>query len=301
MKETEKKRAIITGATGFIGFHLASRLVAEGWLVHAIVRPESKTLPLRQLGNLITIHRHYGSTVEMIDIVKEAKPDIVFHLASLFLAQHQPRDIAPLMMSNITFGSQLLEAMVLNGVERLINTGTSWQHFEGKEYSPVCLYAATKQAFEAVLAYYIESTSLQAITLKLFDTYGPNDERPKLFQMLEKALREHKDLLMSPGEQLIDLVYIEDVVRAYLIAAERLLDGKSVQKSETFAVSSGNPRKLKDIVAAFESVTGKKLPIVWGGRPYRPREVMAPWDKGKTLPGWQPLMDLEAGMKKLGL
>lgn len=301
MKEIGKSRAIITGATGFIGYHLASRLVADGWVVHAIVRPQSMTLPLMQLGQSVTIHRHYGSTAEMIDIVKEAKPDIVFHLASLFLAQHQPRDLAPMIQSNVTFGAQLLEAMAANGANRLINTGTSWQHYEGKDYSPVCLYAATKQAFEAVLAYYVETTPLQAITLKLFDTYGPHDDRPKLFQMLQKALREQKDLLMSPGEQLIDLVYIEDVVRAYLIAADRLLDGKAAQKCETFAVSSGNPRKLKDIVAAFENVTGKKLPIVWGGRPYRPREVMAPWDKGNTLPGWQPLMDLEAGMKKLGL
>ena len=67
------------------------------------------------------------------------------------------------------------------GVKILVNTGTSWQHYENKDYSPVNLYAATKQSFEAILQYYVEVASLKAITLKLFETYGLDDPRPNFF------------------------------------------------------------------------------------------------------------------------
>lgn len=291
--------AIITGATGFVGYHLTRHLVASGWTVHAIVRPQSKTLSLLQMGNRLTIHRFYGSTAEMIELVKEIKPDIVFHLASLFLAQHQQRDVVPMIHTNIAFGTQLLEAMDASGVYRFVNTGTSWQHYENKSYSPVCLYASTKQAFESVLTYYTEATPLQAVTLKLFDTYGPLDARPKLFSLLQKTAREQNPLPMSAGEQLIDLVYIDDVVNAYCLAAERLLEGKTAQKSERFAVSSGNPVTLKNLVSVYEKVLGKTLPIQWGARPYRPREVMTPWNRWEPVPNWLPLIDLETGIRKI--
>jgi hypothetical protein len=85
-------------------------------------------------------HAHNGTTEDMINIVGEAKPKIVFHLAPLFLFQHESKDVEALILSNVLFGCQLLEAMHINGYRLLVNTGTSWQHFENKDYSPVCLY-----------------------------------------------------------------------------------------------------------------------------------------------------------------
>ena len=127
---------------------------------------------------------------------------------------------------------------------------------------------------------------MKVIALKLFDTYGPNDPRPKLFRLLKTVSERQEPLAMSPGEQLIDLVYIDDVVKAYLIAAERLQAGLAYDH-ESYAVSSGRPISLKELVRTYEQVTGKKLPIQWGGRPYRPREVMVPWNRGEKLPGWE--------------
>ncbi|CAG9610681.1 hypothetical protein [Pseudoneobacillus rhizosphaerae] len=80
---------------------------------------------------------------------------------------------------------------------------------------------------------------------------------------------------MSRGEQLIDLVYIDDVVNAYLIAAERHYNGQCGKK-EAFAISSENPIPLKEIVRTYEELIGKTLPINLGKRPYRNREVMIP-------------------------
>ena len=297
-RDMERKAAIITGATGFVGSHLARRLLDDGWDIHLIVRPQSSLVLFQDQLDRVTVYRHDGSTDGMLEIVRSAKPAIVFHLASLFLAQHEAEDVEPMLRSDVIFGTQLVEAMVANGVYQLINTGTSWQHFENESYSPVCLYAATKQAFECILTFYAQTTPLRVITLKLFDTYGPNDSRLKLFTLLRKAAREQTRLAMSPGEQLIDLVYIDDVVDAYLLAAQRLHE-QGVDQQEDYAVSSGNPIKLRELVEIYCRVTGTRLLIEWGGRPYRSREVMVPWSTGRVLPGWLPKVGIEEGIRRM--
>ncbi|KML36104.1 NAD-dependent epimerase/dehydratase family protein [Cytobacillus firmus] len=294
----EAKRALVTGATGFIGSHLSKRLVKDGWIVHVLVREHSNICPLKNSGDSINFHYYNGSMATMTEILKTAKPDVVFHLASMFIAQHTSAQIDSLIQSNITFGVQLAEAMVLNGIYCLINTGTSWQHFEDKDYSPVCLYAATKQAFESLLTYYSESSKLKVINLKLFDSYGPEDYRPKLFSLLRKASFDNSPLIMSPGEQLIDLVYIDDIVDAFLKAASRI-EGNDEIRWEDFAVTSRSPISLKEVVNTYQAVTGKKLSIKWGALPYRKNEVMLPWSKGKLIPGWKPQVSLIEGIKKM--
>lgn len=294
----EHRIALVTGGTGFVGSNLIRRLVSEGWETHVIVRQGSDLSMFSGVEQAIQVHVHDGSTEQLIGIVKLASPQIVFHLASLFLAQHTSQDIEPLINSNLLFSTQLVEAMSVNGVRYMINTGTSWQHFGNKEYNPVCLYAATKQAFEAVLTYYVEVSNLTAVSLELFDTYGPNDPRAKLFTLLRKTASTGETLLMSPGEQLIDLVYIDDVLDAYLLAAERLLQNK-VDRHETYAVTSGNPIKLRDLVETYSQITRHPLAVEWGARPYRPREVMLPWNKGKLVPGWEPKVRLAAGIARM--
>lgn len=288
--------ALITGGTGYVGFCLAKRLISEHWEVHLIVRAESDLAALASFADQMILHIHDGSTDSMIHILNTVKPNVVFHLASLFLAQHAPKDVIPLIQSNIAFATQLVEAMAQNNVQNLINTGTSWQHYENKNYSPVCLYAATKQAFEALLQYYVEAKSIKAITLELFDTFGPHDPRPKLVHLLRRISQSGDTLAMSPGEQMVDIVYIDDVIDAYLLAAERLINSKGGMH-ERYAVSSGNPMSLKELVARFEMATGEKPPIQWGGRPYRDREVMFTWDRGNKLPGWNAKVSFEEGLR----
>ena len=181
--------------------------------------------------------------------------------------------------------------MTLEGANYLVNTGTSWQHFENQSYSPVNLYAATKQAFEVLLEYYVEARELRVITLKLFDTYGPNDPRPKLLNLLKGLVNHDQRLAMTAGEQKIDMVHVEDVVRAFTIASDRLMQGK-VLGMESYAVSSGRHLHLRELVNMVETKLVYKLPIDWGAKPYRKREVMTPW-RGKQLPGWFPERDFD--------
>ncbi|MDH5750837.1 MAG: NAD(P)-dependent oxidoreductase [Deltaproteobacteria bacterium] len=287
-------RALVTGGTGFVGSHLVERLLDQGWEVDLLVREQAPgadgTPRLRR-------HVHDGSTTGLIGIMRQARPDVVFHLASRFLAAHQPEDVESLVASNILLGTQLLEAMDRTGTALLVNAGTSWQHYRNAEYDPVCLYAATKQGFEAIVDYYVNACSIRCVTLKLFDTYGPGDPRPKLMNLLQKIAGTGEELAMSPGEQLVDLVYIDDVAEAFLLAAQRLLDDQGEPREE-FAVSSGNPVPLKELAGIFAQVAGKSLNITWGGRQYRPREVMQPWDRGRPLPGWTSRVDLREGISR---
>jgi nucleoside-diphosphate-sugar epimerase len=291
-----KRRALVTGASGYVGSQLARRLVAEGWDVHVLLRPASKPDALAPVAQGVTVHRFGGATAELVEIVRAAAPDSVFHLAAAFLAQHRPEDVELLVQANLLFSTQLLEAMAVNGVRVLVNTGTAWQHFENRAYDPVNLYAATKQAFEAILAYYVNAHGFASATLALFDTYGPHDPRLKLVSALWRAAADGSTLSMSAGEQLLDLVYIDDVIDAYLATELVLRNTGGVQLR--YGVSSGAPLRLKDLVSAFERATGLKVNVRWGERPYRPREVMRPWTDFSAPPGWRARTELDEGLRR---
>ena len=155
------KKALITGATGFIGVNLIRRLLLEGWSLHIIIRPDTSMAILGNICEQVTVFTHDGSALNMLNIMAEVKPDVVFHLASLFLAAHQTKDIKPLITNNLLLGTQLLDAMAKNDVQYIVNTGTSWQHFNNNNYTPVNLYAATKNAFEMIAEFYLSQQGIE--------------------------------------------------------------------------------------------------------------------------------------------
>ncbi len=290
--------ALIVGMTGFIGSSLTHRLLRGGWKVHGLVRPGTNKQGLSVYRGQVKTHVYDGSIGSLERMVHSAKPDIVIHLASLFLKSHRPEDITPLMMSNVVLGAQLLEAMTACGVSRLINTGTYWQHYDGRDYSPVNLYAATKQSFVDILQYYVEARALRAITLELSDVYGPADPREKIFQALSPAVKTRKPLSMSPGHQKMNFVYIDDVLDAYVIAAKRLLGGK-VGGHEVYAISGRDTLTLRDIVRIYEGELGRPVPVRWGGKPYPDRQIMKPRRSGARLPGWHCRVSLREGVRRM--
>jgi nucleoside-diphosphate-sugar epimerase len=292
------RRALVTGAAGFVGSHLVPALLDDGWEVHVVLRPSSDRTPLHDVLDRVVCHAHDGGTPGLAALVRAARPGTVFHLASLFVAEHREEDIEPLVRSNLLFATQLLEAMAACGVPCLVNTGSAWQHHENRPYGPVCLYAATKQAFEAIVQFYAEARDLRAVTLQLSDTYGPGDRRPKLFNLLRSAARSGAPLEMSAGEQRLDLVHVDDVVAAYLLAARRaraLAEGGH----EIYSVHGGEPIRLKDLVELYARLARRPVTVSWGAKPYRAREMMAPWSGGAWLPGWRPRISLREGIRTL--
>ena len=288
-------KILVTGATGFIGRHLVKCLVNTNE-IHIIVRKESR-IPFET--EKINIFYYDWSIEKLITYFKQEKFDGVVHLASLFLVTHSTDEIARLIGSNVQFATELLEASKISGVKWFINTGTFWQNYQNEEYNPANLYAATKEAFVVIAKYYTQTSDLIFTTIKLNDTFGPNDTRNKVFNLWAKIAESGELLEMSAGEQIIDISYIDDVISAYKLLIEHL-NSKNAQefKNSVFGVSSNERIPLRELAILYEEATATKLNIEWGARSYREREVMTPWDKGKTVPGWKQKYSLKEAIIK---
>ena len=301
-------KILMTGITGFIGQHLGERLINDGHEVFAIVRPTSKIAELSENLRRNVKCYAYDNNNSVLNIINKIcvstqpggggrTPFVVYHLAANSLNAHKFEDIQALIQSNITFGTEILEAMVANNIYNFVNVGSYFQHFDNAEYSPVNLYAATKESFSAIVKYYVEVRNLKCIELQLVNTYGADDKRGKIFGLLKKISETGEKLKMSPGKQFFDIVYIDDVIEAFILAGKYLSESK-YEHCGTYGVSSTNPISLREVVKIFENVAGKNFSIEWGGRPYQNREIMNPWNSYKLLPGWQPKIPLHEGIKK---
>lgn len=293
-------KALITGATGYIGSKLAERLVREGWEVFYLLRQGGRPAPERLL-QIARPLEYDGSIQSLVSAVGARIPDVVFHLASLFVAEHRSDQVTDLINSNLLFSTQLAEACARAGVKRFINTGTSWQHYRETGYDPVCLYAATKQAFEDILDYYADAFGMRVVTLKIFDTYGSDDPRPKIVNLLARVARSGESLDMSPGEQRMELVHIDDVTRAFAQCGRELAETAAPEQGHLrYALSANERLSLRELAQRFARLSGAEaLPINFGGRSYRQREVMEPWNGGVRLPGWSPAVGLDQGLAGL--
>ena len=288
-------KILITGVTGFIGSNIANKLVNK-YEIHAMVRIHSDIL---MLNKKINIFRYDNNIENLIEFFKKEKFDGIVHLASFVLVSHDLNDISNLISSNITFGTELLEASKRSNVKWFINTGTFWQHFNNEAYNPVNLYAATKEAFEVIAKYYVETSNLVFTTIKLNDTFGANDTRKKIFNLWKECIKNNKTLDMSKGEQIIDISYIDDVVNAYEVMIENLSrDDYKKYNLKSYVVSNKEKVTLKELANLFEKLSGKKLNINWGAREYRKREVMMPYNKGVLVPNWQQKYSLESAIKE---
>lgn len=285
----------LTGATGFIGSHLSEALKNKGYDVYHIVRTES----YKESSKTNIILYDCSAPESLLKDFKEHKFLGVIHIASMVSVSHSYENINSLILSNITFGTHLLEACKASNVSWFINTGTFWQNYQDAPYSPVNLYAATKEAMQTIARYYTETSDLVFCTIKLNDTYGENDTRSKIFNLWHKIALSGEKLDMSAGEQIIDISYIDDVVNAYILLTEQLCSSEINKfKNRTFAVSNRERTSLRNMAKIFENALGCKLNINWGSRPYREREVMLPWQSGEKVPGWTQQFSLEEGIKK---
>lgn len=284
-------RLLITGATGFIGRAVVRSLLDAGHVVGAVVRPGSDTTPLDDRASRLVAD---GSTEGLAQAVQDFRPDAAIHAATYFRAQHVPSDIAPMIEANLLFGCQLFDALMRAGCTRVVNFGTTWQHFDSAAYRPVSIYAATKQAFEDLAVFYCDACGFRTITLRLTDTYGPDDTRAKLLPFLLKIAASGDPLPMSPGAQLVNFIHIDDVINAVKVALRRTAD--SAPGAEVFTVAGDEQLALRDFVERVSQAIGRPLNIQWGARPYRDREVMDPW-LGLRLPDWTPRISLDQGLR----
>lgn len=281
--------ALVTGATGFAGRHLTRRLVAEGWTVHAVTRSGSQRRPA--LPDALVLHELDDVVADVGAVIAAVRPDVVFHLAALS-AHHVAGQLRPLIEANVIFTAVVAEASAAAG-SRLIHISSSAKHYGGAAYGPVSFYGATKQAQCDLVQYFVEAEGLDAREVCLFDTYGPDDDRGRLVNLLLDAAASGAPLALSSGRQLIDLTYIVDVCDALLMLArhEGPVGRLVVRSGSTMTI-----RALADLVA---SITGRPIDAQWGARPERPREMVTDWDVPSAEIGWRPQTPLDVGLARL--
>lgn len=291
------KVALITGATGFLGRHLCVKLLEKDYKIVVLVRETSNISFFSKYSKQKVIVCQLDKDFNVIDeVVKNYKPLITFHLAAAFDKGYTNKEIVNLINTNILFGTILLNSLVKYNCKNFINIGTYWQNFKDETYNPFNLYAAIKQSFQDIIKFYKEEYGLQCITLKLCDTYGEDDSRKKIINLLKQAYQNDKELDMTKGEQYLSLTYIDDVVEGIILASDYVLNRKYC--GYTYFLANKNIIKLQDLVRSIEKIANKKLKINWGKIKYKKREIMQPYI-GNILPGWEAMTAIDIGLRKV--
>jgi nucleoside-diphosphate-sugar epimerase len=285
-------RLLITGATGFIGRELVSRLLADGRDLAVVARPSSA-----EVDNRCRIIMDDGSTEALTAQFTTWEPELCVHLATYYVTNAKTSDIASLVESNVAFGARVAHAFAESGGETLIYTSTFSQHRDGEAYRPTILYAAMKEAMADILRYYAGSDQFRVLDLQLFDTYGPDDPRPKIWNLLAQAAATGEALDTTAGQQILSPIHISDVGRALLHAIG--LSSSLSRSYHEFRVMGPDQLRLQDAVALFAKVNEIMVPVNWGARPYSGNEMFALWDYGEVLPDWSPAVSLEDGLREL--
>lgn len=278
-------KVVLTGGTGYIGSHVARLLLSEGWEVGIVSQPEFGYHNIEDILDRVVIHE-YKEIDSLINFLQLFCPDVVMHLAAAIIKNPSPFQIRSLIRSNIEFGTEMLEAMKITGIKKFISAGTYWQNYNSDGYNPVDLYAATKEAFEKIIKYYTEVAEINSVILRLYDVFGEDDTRPKIWNILrEKALRG-ETVDMSPGDQELYLVHVDDVALAFLKTYEWMVD-YPLNKFRIFGVFNNEKDTLKNLVSKYEEKMGLKFLINWGANPYKEREILKPRTPYKRVPKWQ--------------
>jgi nucleoside-diphosphate-sugar epimerase len=287
---------LVTGGSGYLGSRLVKHLINRGDRVVFLYRSKPQIDLLASYGKQIvplaaasTAHTDYRAAIQNNDV------EAIFHLASKVSYSCQESEVAEMVEANVTLGSQLMEAMSSTSCHRFVNAATYWQHFDGHDYNPICLYAATKQAFMDIVTYYTNWRGISCISLKLTDIYGENDPRPKIFSLINKAAETEQTLKLTKGEQLVSFLHVDDAVTALCKAAELTKNFEGVHKSYG---TNTDLVTLRSAVELYIRTKGKRPRIEWGGSLYSKTQIMKPW-VGESLPNWQPTVTLEEGFRRM--
>jgi nucleoside-diphosphate-sugar epimerase len=292
-------KVLITGASGFVGSHVARLLVAEGCEVYALVRESSNRWRIRDI--LPSMYLRQSDLVAFENVntyLQEIKPELCIHLAwyavpGKYLNSQENLDS---IQASINLLSQLAEL----GCKRFVGIGTCFEYdlslgylSESSLTKPITLYAATKVALSTILQQFAQITEMEIAWIRLFYQYGPMEDERRLIPGIISSLLRDEVVKTTKGEQIRDFLHIEDVASAIWAVAKSNVSG-------VVNVGSGQPVTVGQIALELGNLLGKPDLIHLGALPYRPNDPMFICANNELLrkkTDWTPKYNLTTGLK----
>jgi nucleoside-diphosphate-sugar epimerase len=301
-------RILVTGASGFIGAAVASALAARGddvWAFDMVAGAQIQAAQRRH-ANLRLIPGDVSEWHHVAQALREARPDSVVHCAAV-VGVIAAAD-APFATLRVNVGGtlNLLEAMRLFDVKRLINLSTEevYGHFrsdvitEDHPCLPLMPYGISKFAVEQLARDYSRNYGLQCVHLRTCWVFGPGLPRPRPPNNLVEAAVANRPLhLPAGGDFRVDHVYIDDVVAGVLAAID-----KHEHRFDAYHIATGAAPSLAEIVAIIrESLPGARLSIgpgqlQFGDRIAVVRKGALDIGRARAELGYAPRFDVRAGL-----
>ena len=279
-KSSQAFNVILTGATGFVGRHLARELLSRGTNVTALVRDENKAAQIRHLEGCKLIQMSLSADQPTFPVVKSstlfhcAWPDVRDTTNSRHIEEH--------FISSYKFIKKGIES----GIKKVIITGSLSEY--GLQYGPVSIhtvpqpntpYALAKVTLYQALKYLSKSVNFQLSWARLFYIYGEGQSDCSVVPLFDAALdRGERSFNMSNGDQLLDYLPVE-------VAASRLSDLLNY-KEGLYNICSGEPISLRRFLENRMKEKNKQIHLNLGYYDYRKQDSLAIWgsDPFKPIP-----------------
>jgi UDP-glucose 4-epimerase len=295
-------RAMVTGATGFLGSYLTQLLVRNGETVAIVHRPHSDLTRIQGILSQVTKIR--GDLMELSDIEDEILgfvPDTIFHLAWYGVGNRHHND-EDQIDKNLYSTLDLMRLAIRSGCPTWIGLGSQAEYGpqnrildEDAPTEPTTMYGAVKLCTYLLCKQMAIANLMRFVWIRVFSAYGPKDNADWMIPYLIRMLLRGEKPQLTPGEQKWDYLYAED-------AAEAIYSVATTQKAEgVFNLGSGQVHTLRRIVEQIRDIIDPSLPLGFGEVPYRSDQVMhlqADVSKLQRVTGWSPQVSLEEGLRK---
>lgn len=286
-------RILVTGGAGFIGRRLSRALIDRGNEVHIVGRRSSPGLEDVQYWQGDVADSEFARSVW-----KRARPEIVFHLASHVTGDRRIQQILPTFRANLQSTVNVLLCSTTMGCERVVLAGSMEEPGPGEldlvSGSP---YSVAKSASTMYARTFVALYGTPVVTLRTFMVYGPGQrDWTKLIPYVARSLMLEEAPQISSGRRLVDWVYVDDVVEAFIAASTA-----SDVVGEILDVGSGYQLSIQEVVESLTELIPSSVKPVFGAVEDRPldREPIADVDQTFRRMGWKVTTTLEEGLKQV--
>ena len=301
----------MTGAGGFIGSHLAERLVELGADVRVFVRYNSRN----DLGLVEVLPESIQKALEVVrgdlkdpDAVRKAVKDrdIVFHLGALIAIPYSYVHPMDFVQTNVLGTTNVLSACLDHHPEKIIHTSTS-EVYGTAQYTPIneehplqgqSPYSASKIGADKLAESYHRAFGLPVATLRPFNTFGPRQSARAVIPTIISQALSRGEVKLGSLHPTRDLLYVKDTVQGFIKTAE-----SKAAIGEVIGIGSGKEISVENLAARILQNLGKPANIIFDETRVRPGDseverLVCDHSKAQRLLQWEPMVSLDEGLKK---